>query len=57
MPNAVRLRRGLATKPKKVRRAFIEPDPVAKWLAPIILSQYTDRPQTAADVGTHKLPK
>ena len=34
MPNTVRLHRILATKPEKVYRAFIEPDAMAKWLAP-----------------------
>jgi uncharacterized protein YndB with AHSA1/START domain len=34
MPNTVRLHRVLATKPEKVYRAFIEPDAIAKWLAP-----------------------
>jgi uncharacterized protein YndB with AHSA1/START domain len=34
MPNTVRLHRVLAAKPEKVYRAFIEPDAMAKWLAP-----------------------
>ena len=34
MPNTVRLHRILATKPEKIYRAFIEPDAMAKWLAP-----------------------
>jgi uncharacterized protein YndB with AHSA1/START domain len=34
MPNTVRLHRVLATTPKKVYRAFIEADALAKWLPP-----------------------
>jgi uncharacterized protein YndB with AHSA1/START domain len=34
MPNTVRLHRVLATKPEKIYRAFIEPDAMAKWIAP-----------------------
>ena len=34
MPKTVHLHRVLATKPDKVYRAFIEPDALAKWLAP-----------------------
>jgi uncharacterized protein YndB with AHSA1/START domain len=34
MPNTVRLHRVIATKPKKVYRAFLEPDAVASWLPP-----------------------
>ncbi len=34
MPNTVRLHRVLATSPKKVYRAFLEPDAMAKWLPP-----------------------
>ncbi|MDX8466083.1 SRPBCC family protein [Mesorhizobium sp. VK23B] len=34
MPSTVRLHRVLATKPKKVYRAFIEADALAKWLPP-----------------------
>ena len=34
MPNTVSLHRVLATKPEKIYRAFIEPDAVAKWIAP-----------------------
>ena len=34
MPSTVRVHRVLATKPEKVYRAFIEPDALAKWLAP-----------------------
>src|SRR5215470_12946630 len=34
MPNTVRLHRIIATKPKKVYRAFIEADAMAKWLPP-----------------------
>ena len=34
MPNAVRLRRVLATSPEKVYRAFLEADALAKWLPP-----------------------
>ncbi|GJL81383.1 MAG: ATPase [marine bacterium B5-7] len=32
--NTVRLHRVLATKPEKVYRAFLEPDAMARWLAP-----------------------
>lgn len=34
MPNTVRLHRVLATHPAKVYRAFLEPEALAKWLAP-----------------------
>jgi uncharacterized protein YndB with AHSA1/START domain len=34
MPNTVRLHRILASKPKKVYRAFLEADALAKWLPP-----------------------
>ena len=34
MPNTVRLRRVLATRPDKVSRAFLQPDALAKWLPP-----------------------
>jgi uncharacterized protein YndB with AHSA1/START domain len=34
MPSTVRLHRVLATKPKKVYRAFLEADALAKWLPP-----------------------
>jgi uncharacterized protein YndB with AHSA1/START domain len=34
MPNTVNLHRVLATKPEKVYRAFVEPDAIAKWIAP-----------------------
>ena len=34
MPNTVRLHRVFATQPKKVYRAFVEPDAVASWLPP-----------------------
>ena len=34
MPGTVRLHRVLATKPKKVYRAFLEADAMAKWLLP-----------------------
>ena len=34
MSNTVRLHRVFATQPKKVYRAFVEPDAVASWLPP-----------------------
>ncbi len=34
MPNTVRLHRVLTAKPAKVYRAFLEPDALAKWIAP-----------------------
>ena len=34
MSNTVKLHRVLATKPKKVYRAFVEADALAKWLPP-----------------------
>jgi uncharacterized protein YndB with AHSA1/START domain len=34
MPNTIRLHRVLATRPEKVYRAFLEPDALAKWIAP-----------------------
>lgn len=34
MPHIVLLHRVLATSPEKVYRAFLEPDALAKWLAP-----------------------
>ncbi len=34
MPNTVRLHRVLRSSPKKVYRAFLEPDAMAKWLPP-----------------------
>lgn len=34
MPHTVRLHRVLATSPKKLYRAFIEADALAKWLSP-----------------------
>jgi uncharacterized protein YndB with AHSA1/START domain len=34
MPHTVRLHRVLTTKPEKVYRAFLEPDALAKWIAP-----------------------
>jgi len=34
MPNTVRLHRGLATRPEKIYRAFLEADALAKWLPP-----------------------
>ena len=34
MPGTVRLHRVLTTKPKKVYRAFVEADAMAKWLPP-----------------------
>lgn len=34
MPSTVKLHRVLATKPKKVYRAFLEPDAIASWLPP-----------------------
>lgn len=34
MPNTIRLHRVLAAKPKKVFRAFVEPDAIASWLPP-----------------------
>jgi uncharacterized protein YndB with AHSA1/START domain len=34
MPNTVHLHRVLSAKPDKVYRAFIDPDAMAKWIAP-----------------------
>jgi uncharacterized protein YndB with AHSA1/START domain len=34
MPSTIRLHRVLATTPKKVYRAFLEADAIAKWLPP-----------------------
>lgn len=34
MPHTVRLHRVLMTRPEKVYRAFLEPDALAKWIAP-----------------------
>lgn len=34
MPNTIRLHRVLRTTPEKLYRAFLEPEAVAKWLAP-----------------------
>ncbi len=34
MPQTVRLHRVLTTRPEKIYRAFLEPDALAKWIAP-----------------------
>lgn len=34
MPHTVRLHRVLTTRPEKIYRAFLEPDALAKWIAP-----------------------
>ncbi|MBU6299087.1 MAG: SRPBCC family protein [Alphaproteobacteria bacterium] len=34
MPNTIRLHRVLTATPEKVYRAFLEPDALAKWIAP-----------------------
>ena len=50
MPNILRLHRVIATKPKKVYRAFLEADAVASWLPPMGSSARSDGKDVVAVV-------